>query len=184
MATLAVDGGAKTRTEPWPARRLFGEAEKQAAVALFDRCIETGGVFGYNGPDAYAQRVLNYGHNHALTTLGGHGFDAWNYCVDHTWGLSFTEGLHKCKNSYRSGYFGAGVLAFLACPPVIEGSDAVWWNDHIAEYEPHLDMPISVTPPFSQGDGGFCLRRNYVWGDGHVVFINRDNRTFTSSDQF
>ncbi len=34
MAGLA-DGGPRVRTQPWPARALFGEAEKAAAMALF-----------------------------------------------------------------------------------------------------------------------------------------------------
>lgn len=49
MATLAIDGGEKTRTTPWPPRRLFGAEEKAAADALFDQCLASGGVFGYNG---------------------------------------------------------------------------------------------------------------------------------------
>lgn len=56
MSTLAIDGGPKTRTEPWPARRLFGEQEKAAAVELFDRHIAAGTVFGYNGPEEEAYR--------------------------------------------------------------------------------------------------------------------------------
>jgi len=47
---LAIDGGPKVRTKPWPSRALFGEEEKQAAVALFDEAIAAGGAFGYNGP--------------------------------------------------------------------------------------------------------------------------------------
>lgn len=48
---LAIDGGAKVRSAPWPARRLFGEEEKRAAIALFDQCIEQGEAFGYNGAE-------------------------------------------------------------------------------------------------------------------------------------
>lgn len=51
---LAVDGGPKACKTPWQPRGLFGAEEKAAAVALFDRCIETGGVFGYNGPEEEA----------------------------------------------------------------------------------------------------------------------------------
>jgi len=46
---LAINGGEKVRTEPWPARALFGEEEKQAAIALFDRCIEDRNAYGYDG---------------------------------------------------------------------------------------------------------------------------------------
>lgn len=45
----AIDGGEKTRSIPMPPRHLFGEEEKNAAIAVFDQCIETGEVFGYHG---------------------------------------------------------------------------------------------------------------------------------------
>jgi dTDP-4-amino-4,6-dideoxygalactose transaminase len=49
-STLAIDGGAPVRTAPWPVRRLFGEREKAAVVALFDRAIAEGShLLGYNG---------------------------------------------------------------------------------------------------------------------------------------
>lgn len=51
---LAIDGGPKVRTAPWPARRLFGEEEKQAAVALFDKAIAAGDAFGYGGEEEQA----------------------------------------------------------------------------------------------------------------------------------
>ncbi len=51
MAKLAIDGGEKVRKTPFPPRRLFGEEEKSAVIALFDRSIETGEAFGYNGPE-------------------------------------------------------------------------------------------------------------------------------------
>ncbi len=60
--SLAVNGGPKTRTAPWPPRRLFGEKEKQAAIALFDRAIEQGEAYGYNGPeeDGYCKEFVEY----------------------------------------------------------------------------------------------------------------------------
>jgi perosamine synthetase len=48
---LAVHGGPKVRTRPFPARALFGEEEKAAALRLFDEAIRIGGVFGYGGPE-------------------------------------------------------------------------------------------------------------------------------------
>jgi dTDP-4-amino-4,6-dideoxygalactose transaminase len=59
---LAVNGGPKIRTEPWPPRRLFGEEEKQAAVALFDQSIESGREFGYGGPEeeAYCKEFAEF----------------------------------------------------------------------------------------------------------------------------
>lgn len=51
---LAIDGGEKVRSTPFPPRRLFGEEEKLAAMALFDAAIESGSAFGYNGPEEEA----------------------------------------------------------------------------------------------------------------------------------
>jgi len=51
---LAVDGGTPIRSTPFPSRHLFGEEEKAAAVAVFDRAIESGVAFGYNGPEEQA----------------------------------------------------------------------------------------------------------------------------------
>ena len=72
MSKLAIDGGPKAFDRPFPARRLFGEEEKQAAVALFDRAIETGETFGYNGPEeeAYCEQFAEF--------LGGGYCDAVN----------------------------------------------------------------------------------------------------------
>lgn len=62
MTRLAIDGGEKVRPDPVPPRRLFGEEEKAAAAALFDRAIESGQAFGYNGPEeqAYEQEFADY----------------------------------------------------------------------------------------------------------------------------
>eukprot|EP01052_Picozoa_sp_SAG31_P044336 SAG31_NODE_7690_length_1616_cov_1.780488_2_plen_83_part_00 len=45
--TLAIEGGEKLRGSPFPARFLFGEEEKAAAMAIFDSALETGGAPGY-----------------------------------------------------------------------------------------------------------------------------------------
>ena len=62
MSKLAIDGGEKIRKTSLPARRLFGEEEKAAAVALFDRVIAAGSVFGYNGAEeqAYEQEFAEF----------------------------------------------------------------------------------------------------------------------------
>lgn len=51
---LAIDGGTAVRETPFPKRALFGEAERAAAMALFDQAVETGDPIGYNGPDEQA----------------------------------------------------------------------------------------------------------------------------------
>jgi len=53
-AKLALEGGKPVRTMPMPARHLFGESEKRAAVRLFDKSIRTGQVFGYGGAEEQA----------------------------------------------------------------------------------------------------------------------------------
>jgi perosamine synthetase len=59
---LAIEGGEPVRKMPFPERHLFGEEEKAAAVALFDRAIESGIAFGYNGPEeqAYEREFAAY----------------------------------------------------------------------------------------------------------------------------
>ncbi len=47
---LASKGGTPVRTKPFPVRKLFGQTEKAALMALFDRAIEEGShLLGYNG---------------------------------------------------------------------------------------------------------------------------------------
>lgn len=67
-----IDPNTKTRTAPWPVRRLFVEEEKAAAMRLFDQCIEKGIPLGYNGPEekAYCEEFSKF--------LGGGWADAVN----------------------------------------------------------------------------------------------------------
>jgi perosamine synthetase len=51
---LAIDGGEKVRQEAFPARRLFGEAERAAAMSLFDTALHSGQAIGYNGAEEQA----------------------------------------------------------------------------------------------------------------------------------
>lgn len=48
---LAIRGGAKVRSAAWPARRLFGQEEKRAAMEVFDKSIASGEAFGYEGEE-------------------------------------------------------------------------------------------------------------------------------------
>ena len=59
---LAIRGGERTRTEPWPRRALFAEEEKSAVMALFDRAIATGEAFGYDGEEeeAYCREFAQF----------------------------------------------------------------------------------------------------------------------------
>ncbi len=60
---LAINGGNAIRTEPFPLRKLFGQEEKAAALALFDEAMEKGHqVLGYNGPqeEAYCKEFSEF----------------------------------------------------------------------------------------------------------------------------
>ena len=59
---LAIDGGEKVRSEPFPTRHLFGEEERDAALALFDVAVKTGHAIGYNGAEeqAYEQAFADF----------------------------------------------------------------------------------------------------------------------------
>ncbi len=69
---LAVNGGPKVRTAPWPERSLIGLEEKAAVDALFDSAIASGKAFGYGGPaeQQYCEEFAKY--------MGGGYADAVN----------------------------------------------------------------------------------------------------------
>ncbi|MFW5798314.1 MAG: DegT/DnrJ/EryC1/StrS family aminotransferase [Planctomycetota bacterium] len=55
MSQLALHGGTPVRTDPFPARRLFGPDEKATVVEMFDRAAAEGShVLGYSGPEEEA----------------------------------------------------------------------------------------------------------------------------------
>ena len=69
---LAIDGGPTAFDRPFPPRGLFGVEEKQAAIAVFDKAIETGEAIGYNGEEenAYCEQFAQF--------MGGGFCDAVN----------------------------------------------------------------------------------------------------------
>ncbi len=81
---LAIDGGRPLRTEPLPKRALFREAEREAAMGLFDAAIGSGNAIGYGGPEEAAYEaafvdfhgggfadLVNSGTSAVYTALGG-----------------------------------------------------------------------------------------------------------------
>jgi perosamine synthetase len=72
MNRLACEGGSPVRTAPWPARRMFGEEERQAVIDLMDESIRSGNTFGYEGSkeQAYCQEFVD--------AMGGGYADAVN----------------------------------------------------------------------------------------------------------
>jgi len=71
-AGLAINGGPKTRSKPFPGRNLIGIEEKDAVDALFDAAIASGNAIGYNGlaEEAYCREFAAY--------MGGGYADAVN----------------------------------------------------------------------------------------------------------
>lgn len=69
---LAINGGLKTRTKPWPERGLLGQEEKNAVIAMFDNSIATGKAFGYGG-EKETQYCLDF-----AAYMGGGYADAVN----------------------------------------------------------------------------------------------------------
>jgi len=59
---LAINGGAKFKTDAWPNRGHFGVEEKEAAMKLFDESIASGNAFGYNGKEeeAFCQEFAEF----------------------------------------------------------------------------------------------------------------------------
>ncbi len=51
---LAIDGGEKVRQDPFPSRHLFGAAEREVALRLFDEAMESGTAIGYGGAEEQA----------------------------------------------------------------------------------------------------------------------------------
>ena len=94
MAKLAADGGERVRNKLWPARGLFGELEKAAAVRMFDACLANGSVISYNGPeeDAYREQFASYlggglahtvnsGTSAVLAALAGLGLEPYSEVI-------------------------------------------------------------------------------------------------------
>jgi len=72
LADLAVNGGPKTRRQPWPERGLIGTEEKAAVNELLDEAVESGAGPGYDGrvEEAYCREFAEF--------MGGGYVDAVN----------------------------------------------------------------------------------------------------------
>ena len=94
MEKLAIFGGSKVREEAFPPRGLIGKEEKAAVDALFDKAIESGNAFGYNGaPEseyekAFAQYMgggyadaVNSGTNSVFCAIGALNLDAFSEII-------------------------------------------------------------------------------------------------------
>jgi perosamine synthetase len=138
---LAIDGGAPVRTRPMPSRSLFGEEEKAAAVKMFDRCIETGGVIGYGGEEesSYEQEFAHY--------MGGGYADGVNsgtsavYCA--LGALRLRPGSEVvCPPITDPG--GCMPVALLGCIPVVADAVPGSYNTGAAQIEAVLTPHTSA----------------------------------------
>ncbi|MFA6716207.1 MAG: DegT/DnrJ/EryC1/StrS family aminotransferase [Victivallaceae bacterium] len=108
---LAVNGGSKLRTEPWPSRGHFGIEEKKAAERLFDKSITSGNAFGYNGQEeeAFCQEFADF--------LGGGYADGVN---------SGTTSVHVALKALKPEPFSEVVVGAVTDPggimPIVEQS--------------------------------------------------------------
>ena len=151
---------------------------------------DAGTWYGYNGPNVWGPAIFNYGHNGGLAILGGH--HQW---VNASFGIEYNRTSHTSHNSYRSGETALGELALLACPamPEVRTPGTTQW---VAEREPHMDNPIDLADDygnwvFFQTDGpmwsaatNWKVSRNYLFADGHSVFIYREDRAYTTGDVY
>ena len=60
--SLAINGGQKIRSKPWPARSQLGFEEKLAVDLLFDEAIRSGDTFKYNGltEEAFCEEAADF----------------------------------------------------------------------------------------------------------------------------
>lgn len=133
MSKLAIDGGPKVRHQPMPARGLLGEAEKAAAVALFDAAIASGNAFGYNGPSEQQYEkdfvelmgggfadAVNSGTNALFCAIGALRLDALSEVI--------------CPPITDPGGIMPVVLA--GCVPVVADADVRSYNTCAEQIEP------------------------------------------------
>lgn len=133
MSKLAIDGGPKVRTEPFPSRSLLGEEERSAALALFDAAIESGNAFGYNGPSEqqYEQDFAEY--------MGGGYADAVNsgsnavFCA---LGALRIDALSEVIVPPITDPGGVMPVALLGLVPVVADADPRTYNSSAEQIEP------------------------------------------------
>lgn len=108
---LAVNGGPKVKTTPWPSRGHFGVEEKAAAMKIFDDSIASGNTFGYNGvqEENFCQEFAEF--------LGGGYADGVN---------SGTTAVHVALKALKPAPFSEIVVGAVTDPggimPIVEQS--------------------------------------------------------------
>lgn len=135
MSVLAIDGGPRVRSRPFPARALLGEEERAAAMKLFDEAIESGNVFGYNGASEQ-----QYEKDFAALMGGGYA-DAVNsgtnavFCALGTLQL---DALSEVIVPPITDPGGIMPVALLGCVPVVADADPRSYNTSAEQIEPMI----------------------------------------------
>ena len=98
---LAVNGGAKFKTDAWANRGHFGVEEKEVAMKLFDDSIASGNAFRYNGKEeeAFCQEFAEF--------LGGGYADGVN---------SGTTSVHVALKALKPAPFSEVVVGAVTDP--------------------------------------------------------------------
>jgi dTDP-4-amino-4,6-dideoxygalactose transaminase len=133
MTTLAIDGGPKVRTSPFPTRGLIGVEEKTAVDALFDQAIASGNAFGYNGPaeQQYEKDFADY--------MGGGFADAVNSGTNAVFcalGALQLDALSEVIVPPITDPGGIMPVALLGCVPVVADADPRSYNSSAQQIEP------------------------------------------------
>ncbi|MFO7900319.1 MAG: DegT/DnrJ/EryC1/StrS family aminotransferase [Planctomycetota bacterium] len=131
--TLAIDGGAPVRAEPFPHRALIGEDEKAAALRVFDEAIRTGEAFGYNGPfeEQYERDFADF--------MGGGYADAVNSGTNALFcalGALRLDALSEVIVPAITDPGGIMPVLFLGCVPVVADTDPRSYNTSAEQIEP------------------------------------------------
>ncbi len=130
---LAIDGGSKVRSTPFPSRGLIGPEERAAALAMFDQAIATGNAFGYGGPaeQQYEKDFAAY--------LGGGFVDAVNsgsnavYCA---LGALQIDALSEVIVPPITDPGGIMPVALLGLVPVVADADPRTYNTSAEQIAP------------------------------------------------
>ena len=128
--------------------------------------------FSYNGPFTNGSQVNDYGHTNSMAYLGKQFHNnTWKLA---TWGVDYRFRNYETPRGGRNWL--PPEVALLGCPAVFKPTS----NHNTREmYEPHLDRPMTAFGGNHQGsDWGPLLRyrRNYLFADGHLLFVSREGR--------
>lgn len=192
----------------WHWGRLEGDPNVADNLAIPD--LGMGFWYSYNGPNVTAWTQPGFNKDAVAGTAGyadqTHGITGWG--AEHNrmsilscqggalgyWGVSFKDGgRHLCnpQNPYRNNWTSVADVAFYACPSLMEGARGNVHDVGGKEREPHLTQTINCVEPIGDSVGFWtdsgsdqAVCRNYTFGDGHVVFINRPTANFGPSDHF